>query len=81
MELACAMTKPGSRSCAAVLTESRGVRRGFPESTWSNRLHMPSTLDRILIDVAAGKPEGVEQCLNRFSSPVWSLARLYLTRT
>ncbi|MHC4078355.1 MAG: RNA polymerase sigma factor [Planctomycetota bacterium] len=38
---------------------------------------MPSTLDRILIDVAAGKPEGVEQCLNRFSSPVWSLARRY----
>ena len=39
---------------------------------------MPTTLDdRILMDVAAGKPEGVEECLNRFSSPVWSLARRY----
>jgi len=38
---------------------------------------MPTTLDRILMDVAAGKPEGVEECLNRFSSPVWNLARRY----
>lgn len=38
---------------------------------------MPSSLDRTLMDVAAGKPEGVEQCLNRFSSPVWNLARRY----
>jgi RNA polymerase sigma-70 factor (ECF subfamily) len=41
-------------------------------------LRMPSALDLILQDVAAGKPEGVEACLRRFSGPVWNLARRHL---
>lgn len=53
-------------------------RRGFHRATWSNgRRSMPSVLDEILIDVAAGKPEGVEACLARFSGAVWNLARRY----
>jgi RNA polymerase sigma-70 factor (ECF subfamily) len=39
---------------------------------------MRTKLDQVLIDVAAGKPDGVEACLGRFSGPVWSLARRYL---
>ena len=39
---------------------------------------MTQQLDEVLMDVAAGKPDGVEACLRSFTGPIWSLARRYL---
>jgi len=39
---------------------------------------MTQELDQVLMDAAAGRPDGVEACLQHFTGPVWSLARRYL---
>lgn len=44
----------------------------------SYRLGMATALDDILIDVAAGNPAGIDACVERFSRPIWNLARKYL---
>lgn len=39
---------------------------------------MPTALDDILINVAAGNPAGIDACINQFRNPVQNLARRYL---
>ena len=64
------------RHCAIIRSDGSGEGRDKSRKPAVPR--MRTAIDQILLDVADGKPDGVEACLRRFSGPVWSLARRYL---
>lgn len=63
---------------AIVLTKPRAISKASPARVSRAICQMTTQLDQVLMDVAAGKPDGVEACLHHFTGPIWSLARRYL---